>query len=273
MKKFLFVGFVSAIFALHAEAQVVIAPPIVFISDQVPFGTFTVSNASQVPQEVDISFRFGYPNTDSLGKVFMDYSDSATAEKYSCEQWINGFPTKFILNPGQEQVVHMSVSAPDSLADGEYWTRLITTSQPQQRFSETLKNGISANIIFVFTQVTSVVYEKGNLGTQLDFQSLQTSQDSGAVDVYAHLKRGGNAPFLGEVSLSVSDQSGNVVYEKKELIAVYMQFVKKFAVPLSKLPPGSYTASVTVSSERPDIPAENLIKILPVTKSTSFSVN
>lgn len=272
MKKIVLVVFAVFSYAFSVSAQVVIAPPVVYISSTLPFGTFVVSNASTTPQEVDVSFRFGYPATDSTGRIFMDYKDSTAAQKYSCASWISAFPTKFILKPGQEQVVHMSVPAPDSLKDGAYWTRLVTVSQPQQKFREKVKKGITANIIFMFRQITSVIFEKGNLHTAIDVGRLHTSQDSISVNVLVPIKRTGNAPFLGTSSIRVRNSSGNVVYSGRELIAVYMSFVKDFSIPLSRLPAGDYTADVRLTSDRPDIPAKDRLKIMPVTKSVNFTV-
>ena len=261
------------LFALDAGAQVVIAPPIVFISDQLPYGTFVVSNVSTVPQEVDIAFKFGYPNTDSVGNIFMDYNDSTgSARNYSCASWLSAFPTKFILNPGQEQVVHMSVSSPDSLNDGVYWSRLVTISQPQQKFVGKIKSGITANIIFVFRQITSVLYEKGKLDTGIRVDGFHASQDSASVNLYADLRRIGDAPFLGTVSIHVLNQNGDIVYANEGLIAVYMGFVKSFDIPLSKLPARNYSATITLSTNRSDIPPSQQLKMTPVSKSFSFTV-
>ena len=261
------------LFAINAGAQVVIAPPIVFISDQLPYGTFVVSNVSTVPQEVDIKFKFGYPNTDSVGNIFMDYNDSTgRAKDYSCASWLSAFPTKFILNPGLEQVVHMSVSSPDSLNDGVYWSRLVTISQPQQRFVGKVKSGITANIIFVFRQITSVMYEKGKLATGIQIDGFHAAQDSASVNLYADLKRTGNSPFLGTVSIHVSNQDGDIVYANEGLIAVYMSFVKSFGIPLSKLPAGNYSATLTLSTNRSDIPPNQQLKMIPVSKSFAFTV-
>lgn len=272
MGKFIFAIFAVAFLTVNATGQVVIAPPIVFISSQVPFGTFNVSNVSTIPQEVDISFEFGYPRSDSLARISIDFSDSVAAGKYSCASWLSGFPTKFILNPGQEQVVHMSVDAPDSLADGAYWSRLITVSQPQQKFVDTVKQGITTNIIFMFRQITSVIFEKGSLETGLNLANLYSSEDSASMNVYAELERTGNAPFFGTASVKVSDQDGNEVYSNAALTAVYLNLVKEFSIPLSKLHKGKYSAVVTVTSDREDIPPEQQLKIAPISRTLSFNV-
>lgn len=272
MKKIAFVFLFATLLAVRVKAQVGIAPPVVYIGNSVPFGTLAVTNSTNVPQQVEISFRFGFPASDSLGKMYIDFNDSLAAEKYSCASWVSGFPTKFILNPGQEQVVHMTISPPDTLPDGAYWSRIITVSQPQQTFNTAVQSGVRANVIFVFKQITALMYENGKVGTKLTFDGLRESQDSSSVNIYAGLRRGGNAPFLGTASIRVVDDQGQVVYTDFGLVAVYLSFVQHFAVPISKLPPGKYKAEIEVTSERPDIPPQHLLQISPISKSIRFIV-
>jgi len=134
MKRILSVFLVFVSFTA-ADAQVVVAPTVVFLSDQSPFGTFLVMNRSDVPQEIGISFKFGYPVFDSLGGVSMVYDDTLMAHEHSCLDWLKGFPQKFVLNPGQEQVVRLLGMGPANAADGEYWTRLVTSSTPRRDWS------------------------------------------------------------------------------------------------------------------------------------------
>ena len=262
----------ATLFAISVQAQVVIAPPVVYITNEVPYGTFSVSNSSSVPQEVDLSFQFGYPVSDSLGKMYIDFDDSVAAQKYSCASWLNAFPTKFILNPGQQQTVHMSVSPPSGLQDGAYWSRLITFSEPQQKFVDSARAGVSANVIFAFKQITAVMYEIGKLETNVTIDDMREAQDSNAVKIYTGMTRGGNSPFLGTATVEVSNENGSVVYSDFGLIAVYMNFVKDFSIPLTKLPPGNYSAAVKITSDRPDIPPEYLLKTTPVSRTISFLV-
>lgn len=125
MKTF-FVLAVVLLMSSLAQAQVLVAPTLLFVSDQSRFGTFFVMNRSNVPQEISISFRFGYPVSDSTGNVWMQYDDSLMAQNHSCRSWVRGFPEKFVINPGQRQVVRLLISPPPMIPDGEYWTRLIT---------------------------------------------------------------------------------------------------------------------------------------------------
>ncbi|MCL4510967.1 MAG: hypothetical protein M1470_07855 [Bacteroidetes bacterium] len=272
MKKILSV-LVIALSVSVAQAQVIVAPTILFMSDQSRFGTFIVMNRSNTLQEVSISFKFGFPESDSLGNIYMQYDDSLMAQKYSCQSWVRGFPQKFIVNPGQQQVVRLLVVPPPNIPDGEYWTRLVTSSTPQAKVIDTVKTGITANITFVLQQVTTIIYRKGNVNTSVSLPDIRVAQDSASLNLYADIHRGGNSPFFGKISAVVNDKVGNKVYSEEEVIAVYKDdMVIRFSVPLSKLPQGTYTANVKLESERTDIAEENMLRTVPVEKTVTFSV-
>ncbi len=119
MKKIIAFSIVLLVSSL-TQAQVIVAPTVLFMSDQSRFGTFVVMNRSNTPQEISISFRFGFPESDSAGITRMEYSDTAMERLHSCQEWLKGFPQKFIVNPGQQQVVRLLVAPPTGIADGEY---------------------------------------------------------------------------------------------------------------------------------------------------------
>jgi len=256
-----------------AQAQVIVAPTILFMSDQSRFGTFVVMNRSNTPQEISISFRFGFPESDSSGNIRMQYDDSLMAERHSCQSWIRGFPQKFIVNPGQQQVVRLLITPPSDIPDGEYWTRLVTSSTPQAKVIDTVRTGITANITFVLEQVTTIIYRKGNASTAVDLPTIEMKQDSASMNLLARVTRGGNSPFFGNISAAVQDRAGNKLYSEEEVIAVYRDnMTVKFSVPLSKLHEGSYTAEIKLTSERTDIPQDDLLKTASVEKTINFSV-
>ncbi len=255
------------------RAQVIVAPTILFMSDQSRFGTFIVMNRSNTPQEISISFRFGFPESDSTGNIRMQYDDSLMAKEHSCDPWLRGFPQKFIVNPGQQQVIRLLVSAPQSIPDGEYWTRLITSSTPQAKTIDTVRTGITANITFVLQQVTTVVYKKGYANTTVDIPEFRASRDSSSMNLVARIARGGNSPFFGKMSVAVKDAAGNTVFTSQEILAIYPNSMYvKFAVPLSNLRSGRYSAEVTLDSDRNDIPSEDLLKVPTQEKGLTFEV-
>ena len=256
-----------------AQAQVVVAPPTLFINSAERFGNFILVNRSDVPQEISISFKFGYPATDSVGNMFMQYNDSVSAKQYSCAQWIRAFPLKFILMPMQQQTVRLMVIAPPNIPDGTYWTRLITSATPQQQtVVDTIRHGVTARITFIVQQVTTVVYRKGAVSTGVRIENIHAGVDSEHVKLLARFVRTGNSPFFGTVSAKIYDRSGKVIDQATEPVSVYFDFVQPFLFDLRKFSPGEYTAEITAVSERPDIPRGELLQIEPVSARATVAI-
>jgi P pilus assembly chaperone PapD len=255
------------------RGQVVVAPTVLFLSDQSPFGTFLVMNRSDTPQEITISFRFGFPQYDSLGGLSMQYNDSSMAREHSCQDWLRGFPQRFIINPGQEQVVRLLAAGPPNIPDGEYWTRLITSSTPQAKPVDSTGTGIRTNITFILQQVTTVIYKKGYANTTANIEQVQELPDSAAIGLLARVSHGGNSPFFGRISIDVKNGAGKTVYSDQEVLAIYQReaFIK-FSVPRSGLSAGSYSAEIKLDSQRSDVPSEDLLAVPTVTKTVAFSI-
>jgi hypothetical protein len=252
-------------------AQVLVAPTALFTSEQAPHGTMLIANPSKEPQEVALDFRFGHPASDSLGDLYMAYGDSLPAASRSMASWVRAFPRRFTLAPGQEQVVRVVVRPPANLADGTYWTRLVTTSNGQSSVIAKPEPGSNAQVVMRVEQVTALLYRRGSLSTSVTIGEPFITTDAAATTVRVPLARGGNSPFMGRMHARVLAAGGSVVGEVEEYIAVYADLTKRLRLPA--LPAGDYTAEITLSSMRPDIPREDLVQMPEVVRRASFSVS
>lgn len=257
-----------------ARGQVTISPTSIFINNQNRFSTLLILNGSNKAQEISINFEFGYPTSDSLGNLQMLYGDSLDAAKYSIANDIRGFPRNFTLAPNQRQVVRLTVKPNSNREDGTYWTRIKTTSNPESPpIGENNGNSVSTQINFRFQQITSAFYKKGNVNTGLNFKELEIDHDSTSWYALAFLKRNGNSPFLGTMFLKIYDQNNNVVQQAKMVTSIYFDEKRKIKFDYSDLTSGTYKAEITLKSQRPDIPQEDLVPLKqPVSKTTTFTV-
>ena len=255
------------------RAQVSVAPVALFLDESNPFGTFYVSNQSEAAQEISIGTRFGYPASDSLGNVVMEYDDSTAAAEYSIAPALRIFPRQFVLPAGERQIVRITARPSSDREEGYYWTRLVTTATPQAAFVDTTQEGVQAQVRFRLQQVTAVLYEKGDPATDVDIERLEAASDSGQVVVTARLERGGNAPFIGSARLRIYDAQGQLVEERRQSLAAYFSLMRRFEVPARELAPGQYTAELRLSPERSDVSPEHQIPMDPVSESTSFTVD
>lgn len=261
--------------ALQVRAQVVVAPKVIHLSDDERFASVHVENRTDRPQEVSLEFRFGYPVTDSLGDVSIDYGDEAAADTLSIDDFVQPYPKQFLLPPGQRQRVRLALRPPEDLSDGMYWARLaFTARQYQEEATSAARASVETQIHYQFRQVISVFYRRGNLETGLRFQDMRSSRDPSNIYITARVERTGNAPFLGTATLEVVDDStGNAVTTQEDPASVYFDMTHRFALPQADLSPGTYRARVTYEARREDVSSSDLIPAEPVSRTLIFAVN
>jgi hypothetical protein len=260
------------LFIINAQAQISVSPPALFMNSSNRFGTFVVENKTAEPQEVSVKFRFGYPSSDSIGNLSMQYEDSIAESKYSLTGWIKGFPKKFVLMPGTQQIIRLTTQPPADLKDGMYWTRIVTTAQPQAKRIDTIRAGITTQINIVFEQITTVLYAKGALNTGLEIMDPFIVDDSAGVRLVWKTVKNGNAPYLGTVSVTLFNEAGSVVDEYIETLGIYLTMNKKASFDRSKLKSGKYIAEIKFVTERKDIASEDIIQVPPILKKIAFTI-
>lgn len=260
------------IIASSVQAQVVITPYVVLIDNQNKFGTYTVINQTNEEQEVSIGFQFGYPVSDENGNVTMKYEDNPSPGMNALNSWLKIFPKRFLVKPGEKQVIRMTVDPPANLAAGTYWTRMITSTQTKTTFSDTTKN-LSAKINFVLNQITTVIYKNKQFNANLNYKALTVNQDTLGINFVSDISVTGDQPFFAKLEYKVLDNSQNAVYEREEYSSIYFDMKKKYEVPLTELLPGNYTLTVKISSDdNSDIPRSDNFPITPVEQTVNFTV-
>ena len=120
-------GMLALASASLAAQGVMVAPHAVFIDHRLRSGSVLLYNPGTEPVEVSISTIFGYPTTDSAGRITLDtlLADSTV----SALRWIQAFPRRLTVGPRERQTVRLLARPPAGLPDGEYWLRLVIAAQ------------------------------------------------------------------------------------------------------------------------------------------------
>lgn len=258
--------------SLPAKAQVSVAPTALFLNDQERFGALYIGNPTSTPQEVTIGFRFGYTTADSAGAVYVEFNDSTMAAQYSIASYVRAFPQRFILPPGETQVVRLTARPPAEFEEGWLWSRVLTTSTPQVAFQDTTSSGVRANLIFRLQQVTAMFYTKGESDASLTVGNTTAVVDSNEVVVMADLDKSGDRPFFGRAFVRLKDSSGEIVSEDMTLIAVYVPERRRFVATLPEGASGEgLEAELTIVPDRSDIPPQFVLDFAPITATSSVS--
>jgi P pilus assembly chaperone PapD len=254
--------------ALHAQG-VVVAPHAVYLDHRTRSASITLYNPGAEPTEVGIEFLFGYPVTDSVGDFTLAEPDSVTAEMPSAHRWIEAFPRRMTLGPLQRQTVRLLARPPANLPDGEYWARVVVVAKAG---SVPVSGADSANIsvglnLEIRTRIP-LTYRKGVLRSGIGVSQLdahKTALDSLAIRM--HLARRNTAAYVGTARGTLLDPSGKSVGSFMEPVAVYYDATPAFAIPVAGLPAGAYKLRVELSSDRPDITTDQLLKSATVRDS------
>lgn len=271
MKK-LFIIFLI-VFCSKTFSQIIIAPYILYTDSKNKFATFLVLNESDEVYEIDISFVFGYPVTDSAGNATMKYFEEPDDSMPSAAKWIRAFPRKFALNPKERQTVRMTVNPPPGTPPGTYWSRVITSAAQQSPPVDTLSEGVRAQLKFVLNQITTLLYRVDPTTVGIDVQSIYYDTDSVNANIYLELTRKGNSPFFGNITAVISDQEGKIIAEEQQGSPIYFNMIKKFQFQLDKFLPGKYNVELKiVHNEKESFPESTLEPVSPVIKIISIDI-
>lgn len=89
---------------------VVIAPHAMFMDARTRSGAVLLYNPNPQPVEVTISFFYGYPRTDSLGRVVVQTVDQPDSTSRSAAGWIQAFPRRLTVPPLERQTIRLLVT-------------------------------------------------------------------------------------------------------------------------------------------------------------------
>ena len=255
------------------KAQVAIAPSTLFINDQTNIGTLYVSNRTDEPQEVSIDFAFGYPTSDKDGNIIMNYEDSVAFQKYAINDWVRAFPRSFVLGPRQQQTVRFQVRPQPQAEDGVYWTRVKLIANPQTPDIDVpAEEGVATRITFRFEQIIAAFYRKGEVTTGLDIKEVEVRHEDNRMILLPHMKRLGNAPFIGSMYAKMYDAGGNLVKERQTTTTAYFEEVRRIELDTEGLEPGNYRVELTFETRRGDISPTDLVQAPAITETVEVRI-
>lgn len=253
------------VFPVLADA-ILVAPHALYLSDRQPTGEIFLVNQGDQAEDVTVEVVFGYPESDSTGEMRIRLEPDPGPNSPSAAGWLRAFPRRLRVPPGRRQAVRIQATPPAGLPDGEYWSRLIVTSQPAR--DAALGEGdsvVRAGIVFELRTVTSVAFRQGAVTTGLRLDSASATNAGDSVAVRVALTREGNAAFIGSVAFDLVDGAGEAVQTwGPSPIAVYYGVHRRFVLPLDGARHGDYEVKITISTARTDIPANVVLPAPPI---------
>ncbi|OLC05893.1 MAG: hypothetical protein AUH41_13980 [Gemmatimonadetes bacterium 13_1_40CM_66_11] len=262
---------------------VMVAPHAVFIDHNQRSGSVLLYNPGTEPVEVTISTIFGYPITDSIGRIQLDtlMADSTN----SALGWIQAFPRRLTVGPRERQTVRLLARPPVGLADGEYWLRLRIAAQagsvPITGVADT--TAIQVGLKLEVRTIIGVNYRKGPVMTGVSLSNVRAQVVGDSVITRARIERRGNAAFIGMIRETLVDSTGAVRAQRvgdslvtwyQSPIGVYFTMEPRLAsaIPAPGLPRGRYWLRYEVVAEREDLDPKVVLKAPAVRDSVQLIV-
>jgi len=276
-------GMLALASASLAAQGVMVAPHAVFIDHRLRSGSVLLYNPGTAPVEVAISTLFGYPTTDSAGKIALDtlLADSSS----SALSWIQAFPRRLTVGPRERQTVRLLARPPAGLADGEYWLRLVIAAQagsvPITGVSDT--TAIQVGLKLEVRTIIGVNYRKGPVNTRVTLSGVSARIVGDSLITRSTLTRVGNAAFIGMIRETLVDSTGAAVTQRAgdSLVTTYaspigvyvtMQPRLASAIPQPGLKRGRYWLRYEVVAEREDLDPSVVLKAPAVRDSVQLVI-
>jgi P pilus assembly chaperone PapD len=255
----------SAASAVYVRA-VSVSPMSVFMNHSSRTGT--IYNPNPLPEEIDISFAFGYPVSDSAGDVTVPLHEQAPDGEPSAVEWLRAFPRRLVLEPGQQQVVRILAQPPADLADGEYWSRvLVTATGGRPPVEQQVQPDVRVAITMRTIVVASLNYRKGRLRTGVDVTSNSLERTPEGLQFTLDMARRGEAAYLGRIRVQALDASNRVIEEQEDVVSVYRTLRRRFVFPDAN---GAVRVRYTLDTERPELGQSNIIAAPAVTATVDL---
>jgi hypothetical protein len=250
---------------IAATAQsMMVAPAAVAVDDRTRTASLTLINDGITPVEVTVSSFYGYPVTDSLGRMFLRTFTEGTDTAPSAAGWVESFPRRLHVPPKSRSTVRLLVTPPDTLADGEYWARIVVAARGGRiAVAGAGTAGIEASLALEVRTVVGLFYRHGATATGLVLDNARAAISGDSLSGRVRLTRQGNAAFVGTLRARLLDAAGIARAESALPLGVYYTLEPAFALSTTGLPAGRYRLSLEAVASRPDLPPGTVLAAEP----------
>ncbi len=252
--------------ALRAQA-ILVAPQGVVLDARTRAGSVELYNPGERPSEVTLSTVYGYPVSTAEGEITLRIVERPDSTDNSAAGFVDAFPRRLVLQPGQRQTVRLLARPPQGLAAGEYWARLVVAAREagERPAVDTTGDGVRIGLSLEVRTIIAVNYRVGTLRTGVTLGTPEVATTADSVIVRVPMQRTGSAAWIGSTTVRLADAAGTTRAEQQLQTAVYTALSPRWAFARSALPAGPLTVTVRASSDRPDVVQATHLRAAPAT--------
>lgn len=275
MKVSLLIGLIFFVSKSCMISQIAIYPQAIFLNNQNRSNSIKVMNLSDESKEIMVDLEYGYISTDSLGKTFVNFSDTLTKNKYSAVPFVQVFPKKIVVKSKEDQIFKFILNGNISKAeDGTYFGRVKFLSRnPIKLIDSSYNDKIKTEVEIQFSMIAALFVQKGKKECNLKVVSEEVYVDSTNVNVLVGFEREGNSPFLGRAEISIYNDSGTRIANSVVPSPIYFNSKKAFSFDRILFKNEIYKVDLTLTNKHDDIPKEFSINVKPVNVTFNIDLN
>ena len=255
---------VTALLAASAHSAVaqgvVITPHFVFVSARDKSTTIDLYNSGGVTADISLSTVFGTYKTDSVGGIVVVADTNPRADAPSAARWFDVYPRHVALRANSHQVIKVLAVPPAGLPDGEYRTRLIVAAKSDAPPPAAQATTTIALNVEIQTSL-SMIYRQGAMSSGVKISDVRATVNGDYLDVRMRLEKTGNASFFGKLRGGLVETTGRVIAPLDVNLAMNETMEPRFRLPLGALKSGTYSLRLNISSDRVDIPPDDVVAV------------
>jgi P pilus assembly chaperone PapD len=259
-----------------AAQAILIAPNAIVIDARTGTAAVTLVNTGDRTAEVSLTTLYGFPTTDSAGRMRLQTFDVVSDTAPSAATWLRAFPERLMVAPGTRRTIRLLVTPPPGLPPREYWARLVVASRAAPAMTDTAHappdepSAVQIGLTLEVRSVLGVFYRNSPVTTGVTLDSVRTTLDGDSIVARVRMTRRGNAAFVGSLRATVRDSTDAVRATAVVPLGVYYTLDPRLPIPRSALPGGRYTLVLEAVSSRPDVAAGALLPIAPTRIATTL---
>ena len=246
--------------AVAVAQGVVITPHFVFVTDRDKSTTIDLYNSGGTTADISLSTIFGTYKTDSVGGIVVVADTNPRADAPSAAKWMDVYPRHVVLRANSHQVIKILAVPPAGLPNGEYRTRLIVAAKSDAPPPAAQATTTIALNVEIQTSL-SVIYRQGPMSSGVKISDVRATVNGDYLDVRMHLEKTGNASFFGKLRGGLVETAGRVIAPIDVNLAMNETMEPRFRLPLGALKSGTYSLRLNISSDRVDIPPDDVVAV------------
>lgn len=270
-RPFLLAALVSALFlvagSLGAQA-ILVAPQGVVLDARTRTGSVELYNPGDRASEVTLSTLYGHPVSTPEGEITLHVVERPDSTHNSAAGFVEPFPRRLVLQPGQRQTVRLLARPPQGLAEGEYWARLVVAARDARARTaddSTAAGDVRVGFSLEVRTIIAVNYRTGALRTGVTLGTPQVQVTADSVIVRVPMQRTGTAAWIGATKVHLEGPDGSTVPVQSLQTAVYTTLAPRFAFARTAAGRGTWKVVAHASSDRPDVVQQTHLRAGPVT--------